>query len=70
MIAPREKYRVGHSGYVSPFTEFMDSFLAEHPEVVEDQRRGWYLFWDHKADFEEMKESNKDSVPVKGYDYF
>jgi hypothetical protein len=55
---------------VSPFTEFMDSFLDEHPDVVEDQHRGWYLFWDHKADFEQMKEANKDSVPVKGYDYF
>ncbi|SMF43234.1 DUF3460 family protein [Pseudogulbenkiania subflava] len=70
MIAPREQYRVGHSGYVSPFTEFMDGFLAEHPEVVEDQHHGWYLFWDHKADFEEWKEARTDSVPVKGYDYF
>lgn len=70
MKATEVKYRVGHAGYVSPFTEFMDGYLAEHPEVVEDQRRGWYLFWDHKANFEDMKEASKDSVPVKGYDYF
>lgn len=70
MKATEVKYRVGHAGYVSPFTEFMDGFLAEHPEVVEDQRHGWYLFWDHKANFEDMKEASKDSVPVKGYDYF
>ncbi|KZE35189.1 DUF3460 family protein [Crenobacter luteus] len=63
-------YRPGHDGYVSPFTEFMDHFLEDHPEVVEDQRRGWYRFWDHKADFDEMLKERQDSVPIKGYDYF
>jgi hypothetical protein len=26
-------------GYVSEFTNFMDRYLKEHPEVVEEQRR-------------------------------
>lgn len=27
------------------FTLFMESYLQEHPEVVEDQQRGWDIFW-------------------------
>ncbi len=36
--------------YVSEFTVFMDRFLAEHPAVVKDQLRGWYIYWDHHVD--------------------
>lgn len=66
----RQPYKPGHAGYVSPFTEFIDGFLQEHPEVVEDQRKGWYLYWDHHVDLDEQKKASEDSVPVKGYDYF
>ncbi|RXZ42015.1 DUF3460 family protein [Crenobacter cavernae] len=69
MRTAHKGYRPGHEGYVSEFTEFMDHYLEEHPEVVEDQRRGWYLFWDHKANQASIKEEKEDSVPVKGYDY-
>lgn len=64
------KYRVGHTGYVSEFTQFIDHFLEEHPECVEDQHRGWNLFWDHKVDFAELELAEKDHVPVHGYEYF
>lgn len=70
MSAKRQEYRVGHSGYASEFEQFMDTFLKEHPEVVQNQRKGWYIFWDHKADLKELKKASEDSVPVKGYDYF
>lgn len=70
MSTKRQEYRVGHSGYVSEFEQFMDKHLEQHPEVVRDQRKGWYIFWDHKADLEELDKASKDSVPVKGYDYF
>lgn len=70
MLSPRQPYKPGHNGYVSDFTAFMEHFLEEHPEVIEDQRKGWYRFWDHKADFKAEQEAGKDNVPVKGYDYF
>lgn len=27
------------------FMEFMDAYLKAHPEVVEDQKRGWGIHW-------------------------
>ena len=32
--------------YISEFARFMDGFLAEHPEVVDDQRRRWHYYWE------------------------
>ena len=48
----------------------MDKFLEKYPEVVENQRRGWYIFWNRKVDLEELNKASEDSVPAKGYDYF
>jgi hypothetical protein len=63
-------YQDTHSGYKSEFGQFIGKFLQEHPEVVRDQHKGWYIFWDHKVDFDELKKMQEDNVPVKGYDYF
>lgn len=57
------------TGYVSEFTAFMENFLAEHPEEIQEQRRGWAIFWNHKMDFDEMKKAAGDSVPTEGYYY-
>jgi hypothetical protein len=27
------------------FTTFMDAYLHDHPEVVEDQQLGWDIYW-------------------------
>jgi hypothetical protein len=62
------KYRSGHSGYVSEFEQFLDCFLSEHPEVAEDQRRAWYIWWDHPIDLKDL-EKPKDEVPAKPYQY-
>ena len=64
------KYRIGHGGYVSEFTQFMDTFLQEHPDVIENERRGWYIFWDRHVDLGELKKAKEDSVPTKPYYYF
>jgi hypothetical protein len=66
----RPAYTPGHSGYVSEFEQFMDKFLAEHPEAVEHQRSGWDIFWDHEIDLNELDRAGRDKVPLKGYDYF
>ncbi|GEM_PF-5872404 len=31
--------------YVSEFTAFMDKYLKEHPEVAQEQARGWDIYW-------------------------
>ena len=37
------------------FMDFMDTFLKQHPEVVEDQKRGWDIYWNpRKVDQEEL----------------
>lgn len=63
------KYRVGHGGYVSEFDQFLDRFLRQHPEVPEDQQRGWYIWWDHRVDLDELDKQREDSVAVKPYSY-
>jgi hypothetical protein len=69
--AQRERtYRPGYGGYVSEFTQFIDHYLDEHPEVVQDQHKGWYRLWDHKLDPQDPEQAKGDSAPVKGYDYF
>ena len=62
-------YRPKHSGYVSDFEAYLNSYKAAHPEVEEDQMRGWYIWWDHRVDFDELDKQRQDSVPVKPYYY-
>lgn len=44
--------------YVSEFTLFINQYLAEHPEVVEDQKRGRDIYWNPKVDQEALKSRN------------
>jgi hypothetical protein len=67
MTTHRKAYRTGHSGYVSEFEQYMDHFLEEHPDVVNEQRQGWNIHWDHKVDLEELEKANEDSVPMKKF---
>lgn len=55
--------------YVSEFTVFMNHYLEEHPEVVEDQHRGWNIYWDHKVDFAELKQAEEDRVTDDSYGF-
>jgi len=64
-----EHYRPFAGGYVSEFDQFLDGYLESHPEVQEDRQRGWYIFWDHRVDLDELDRQRKDSVPVKAYGY-
>lgn len=57
------------SEYTSEFTQFIDAFLKQHPEVVQDQRKGWNIFWDKKVDLAELEDARQDSVPAKPYSY-
>ncbi len=51
------------TGYISEFTLFINQYLAKHPEVIEDQKRGWDRYWNPKADQEALKKYQEGSVP-------
>lgn len=46
------------TGYVSEFTFFINQYLAEHPEVADDQKRGWNIYWNPKVDQEALRSRN------------
>lgn len=55
--------------YISEFESFINQFLGDHPEVVEDQRRGMAIYWDRKVDFEALDKAHIDSVPDDRYGF-
>lgn len=55
------------ANYVSEYAIFISQYLAKHPEVLEDQKRGWNIWWDRKADFDAIKQAEEDSVPDDSY---
>lgn len=64
-----ERYRPFAGGYVSEADQFLGQFLREHPEVEEDRQRGWYIWWDHRVDLDELDKQRAAEVPVKPYHY-
>ncbi len=56
-------------GYVSEFEQFLNGYLAQNPDVVEDRQRGWYIWWDHRVDLDELDKQRRDAVPAKPYHY-
>ncbi|MES2536501.1 MAG: DUF3460 family protein [Pseudomonadota bacterium] len=67
MFGQQKPARRQKSGYVSEFEQFMGHFLEDHPDVLDNQRRGWNIFWDRKVDLDELKKAEEDSVPMKDF---
>lgn len=61
--------RIGHGGYVSEYEQFLNVFIASHPEVRADQKRGWTIWWDHQVDPKELEPRHNDDAPAKPYKY-
>jgi hypothetical protein len=55
--------------YVSEFTKFINQYLDEHPEVVEDQWVGRSLLWDRKIDYREVAKAKEEEVPDDNYGF-
>ena len=55
--------------YVSEFTRFINRYLAQNPDVVEDQKRGWRIYWDRQVDPVALEEAEEDSVPFDAYEF-
>ena len=47
----------------------MREWLAQHPQEVDEQRRGRALWWDKPQDPETLKRYKQAAVPVKPYYY-
>jgi len=69
MMKKHQAYRPFAGGYVSEFQQFMDGYLARHPEVEQDRKRAWYNWWDQRVDLDELDKQRADSVPDKPYHY-
>lgn len=55
--------------YVSEFTEFIDGYLKAHPEVVEDQKHGWDIYWNPKMDPAALRKAQEDFVTDDSYGF-
>lgn len=64
-----QHYRPFAGGYVSEFDQFMGQFLAKRPQVLEDQQRGWYIYWDHRVDLDELEKQREEAVLTKPPQY-
>ena len=69
MKTPPAKYRPFAGGYVSDYEQFLNGYLAQHPEVQEDRQQGWSIWWDQRLDMAEMDKQRESEVPVKPYRY-
>ncbi len=63
------KHGVMDRSFVSDYTRFIDHYLEEHPEVVEDQHTGRRIYWDKKVDLAAQKIAETDAVPDDGYGF-
>jgi hypothetical protein len=59
----------GPGDYTSEFEQFLNAYQRQHPELEEDRMRGWYIWWDHRVDLDELDKQRAASVPVKPYQY-
>lgn len=65
----QEEPRTIDRAYVSEFTDFMDHYLKDHPEVVQDQGVGRSIYWDKRVDPETLDQAAKDTVPDDAYGF-
>ena len=56
--------------YISEFELFMNQYLKDHPEVVEERMRNWRSFWEARVTPAPMKIDSRDIVPDEHYGFF
>jgi 7,8-dihydro-6-hydroxymethylpterin-pyrophosphokinase len=57
--------------YVSDITQFIKSYLHEHPKVVDKQKQLRSTWWDTKGiDQAEQNSYQNSAVKLDGYSYF
>ncbi|MDO6388244.1 MULTISPECIES: DUF3460 family protein [Uliginosibacterium] len=56
--------------YVSEFTQFMNSWLEQHPEELQEKQKGRALWWDKPQAPAEQQANAESKVAQKAYPYF
>ncbi len=56
--------------YESEATRFIREFLANNPQVVEQQKKNRATWWDKPQDLETTHEHAESAVPQPSYVYF
>ena len=56
--------------YVSDFTKFINGWMAEHPEELEEQKQGRALWWDKPQALADQQADLESKVAQKPYPYF
>ncbi|WP_240674186.1 DUF3460 family protein [Crenobacter cavernae] len=57
------------SMYQSDFTEFMNGFLKQNPQIDSERRELRLTWWDRKIDLDEQRRFKEACVPQKPYVY-
>ena len=55
--------------YQSDFTQFMNDYLQQHPEVENQRRELRLTWWDRKVDLDDQKRWKASQVRHKPYVY-
>ncbi|GHD62976.1 MULTISPECIES: DUF3460 family protein [Jeongeupia] len=56
--------------YVSEYTQFMQGYLKDHPDVAKGQTEGRALLWDKAPiNLDERERAAESNVPQKSYPY-
>lgn len=55
--------------YESEHTKFMREWLEQHPQEVDEQKKGRALWWDKPQDLEQQRRYRTAAVPVRPYYY-
>jgi len=55
--------------YVSDFTQFMNGYLQQHPDVAQGQVEGRALLWDKQVDRDFQRDAQASRVKQKPYVY-
>jgi hypothetical protein len=55
--------------YESEHTKFMRDWMKQHPEQIEEQKKGRALWWDKPQDLETLNRAEESHVPPKPYYY-
>lgn len=55
--------------YQSDFTQFINGFLQQHPEVDEQRRQLRLTWWDRPQDLDDLRRWRESRVPQKPYVY-
>jgi Protein of unknown function (DUF3460) len=58
-----------NKAYTSEYESFIDQFLKQHPEIVEEQQRNWCTYWEVKIDPETAHVRKEDLVPDDQYGF-